>query len=178
MANEAHIYCGRLDPPLSPQGEAEVRLTALSLGYEFDRVVVSESLRARQTASIICPGIKPEIVSALNEISFGDFEGLNADEIAQRMPQHWARYLEDPLHFWFPGGDNAGEYLMHASDMAQTLAQSEGRVLVISHKGFITAALSTLLQGDASCMFCYDIRPAGFVRLSVTGGCAVLTQLF
>ena len=177
-ANEAHILCGRLDPPLSPQGEAKAREAALSVGADFDRVLVSGALRARQTARIVCPGLQPEVMPALREIDFGDFEGLAADEIEQRMPAAWARYMADPLRFVFPGGNDAEAYLREAQDTALALARGEGRVLVISHKGFITAALSALLQGDASHMFRYDIRPSGFARLRVDEGFAVLSQLF
>lgn len=177
-ANEAHIFCGRLDPPLSPQGEAEALRTARSLGAGFSRVLSSGALRARKTAGIICPDVEPEITPALREIDFGDFEGLNADEIAQRMPDTWAQYMADPLRFVFPGGDDAAGYLREAQGVALALAHGEGRVLAVSHKGWVTAALSALLHGDASHIFQYDIRPAGFARLHICEGCAVLTQLF
>lgn len=177
-ANETRIFCGRLDPPLSPQGEAEGRRTARVLGTGFNRVLASDTLRVRQTAHIVCPDLQPEILPALREIDFGDFEGLTADEIACRMPDAWARYISDPLRFAFPGGDDAGRYLREAVRTALFIAKgSESRVLVVTHKGFITAALSALLHGDASRMLRYDVRPAGYAALRVTDGFAVLTHL-
>jgi|AGTN01.1.fsa_nt_gi Fructose-2,6-bisphosphatase len=177
-ANEANIFCGRLDPPLSPQGEAEARFTAQALGADFNRVLVSAALRAQQTARIVCPDMRPETLPALREIGFGDFDGLTAAQIESRMPQSWARYIADPLRFAFPGGDDAEQYLREAEKTALALTRGEGRTLAVSHKGFITAALSALLHGDASHMLRYDIRPAGFARLKVSGGSAVLAQLF
>ena len=177
-ANETHIFCGRLDPPLSPQGEEAVRNTAQVLSADFDRVLTSDALRATQTAQLVCPDAKPEMLTALREIDFGDFEGLGADEIQRHMAEPWARYIGDPQGFVFPGGDDAAQYLRKAAKTAFTIVQGgEGRVLVVSHKGWIAAALSVLLHGDASHMFRYDIRPAGFARLSITDGFAVLTQL-
>ncbi len=166
-ANEAHTFCGRLDPPLSPQGEAAARDAAKAAGGEFTRVFASGALRARQTAQIVCPKMQAEVLPGLREIDFGRFEGLDADQIAQRMPMPWAGYLDDPMHFVFPGGDDAWEYLKGAEETALALAKREGRILAVSHKGFITAALSVLLHGDVSHMFRYDIRPAGFARLRI-----------
>ena len=175
-ANEAHIFCGRLDPPLSPQGEAQTRRTAQMLSGPFDRVLASPALRARQTAQIVCPNMQPEILPALREIDFGEFEGFTADELQSRMPEAWARYMSDPLNFVFPDGDDAAHYLRDAEQTAWALTQEQGRVLVVSHKGFLTAVLSALLHGDTSHMFHYDIAPAGAVAISVSGGFAVLRQ--
>ena len=176
--SEAHVFYGRLDPPLSLQGEAEACRTALSLGEGFDCVMVSGAKRALQTAEIVCPGLQTKVMPELREVDFGDFEGLKAEEIEQLMPEVWAEYMADPLRFTFPGGDSAESYLRSAQETALALARGEGRVLAVSHKGFIATALSALLHGDVSHMFQYDIRPAGFARLRISEGFAVLTQLF
>ena len=81
-ANETHIFCGKLDPPLSPQGEAKAGCAAQALNGPFSRVLISPALRARQTARIVCPDAQPQILPALREINFGEFEGLTVDEIA------------------------------------------------------------------------------------------------
>lgn len=175
-----------------------MRLAAEELGGDFTRVLVSPALRARQTARFAysgpqvevlpalrasqtarfaCSGVQAEVLPALREANFGAFEGLTADEIQSRYPDDWARYLADPLRFVFPGGDSMEDYLRDAEATTRMIAQLEGRVLAVSHKGFIAAALSTLLQGDASHLFHYDIKPAGFAALRIEGGFAVLTRL-
>ncbi len=175
-SNAAHVYCGRLNPPLTPTGEAQARLTRERLEGEFGRVLTSPALRARQTAELICPGT-PQVLPELREVDFGAFEGLTADEIQDRFPRDWAEYIADPLRFTFPDGDSMEEYLGRAESTACALVQTEGRVLAVSHKGFISAVLSTLLHGDASRLFHYDVGPAGFAALSVQNGFAVLKQL-
>jgi len=176
-ANEAHIFCGRLDPPLSPRGEAQVRRAAQALQGPFDRVLISPALRTRQTAKIVCPDVEPEVLPELRELDFGDFEGLTADEIRDRMPEAWANYMNIPLHFIFPNGDDTVLYLREAERTIQRIALGEGRVLIVSHRGFTTAALSTLLHGDASRKFSYSIAPAGVAELEVSEGFALLKQL-
>jgi len=176
-ANEAHIFCGRLDPPLSLQGEEQVRRAAQVLSGPFDRVLVSPALRTRQTAQIVCPDSPLEILPELCEVDFGEFEGLTADEIQERMPEAWKNLMNIPLHFIFPNGDDVVLYLREAERTAELIAKGEGRVLVVSHKGFVTAALSTLLHGNASRKFNYDIAPGGFAVMEISEGFAMLKQL-
>lgn len=178
-ANEQRQFCGKIDPPLSPEGEAEARRSAQVLGGHFDLVITSGMKRTQQTGSILAPDARTEDWPCLREMDFGDFEGLTAKNIESALPQEWARYIADPLKYTFPNGGNAGQYILRAEEDVRRIAcVSVKRMLVVSHKGWIAAALSTLLHGDAAHMFHYDIRPAGFAKLSVTDGYAVLKQLY
>ncbi len=178
---EKGLYCGSINPPLSPQGVAETKRTArLFEAMEPDAVYVSESRRAVQTARIIAPRRPAVTNQALREMDFGRFEGLSADDIALRMPEAWQDYLNDPQTFTFPNGDNVARFLQNAYEaVRQTAAQHDGqRVLIVTHKGVIIAALSYLMHGDFQHCFCYDIRPSGFVRLRVYDDACILTQLY
>jgi broad specificity phosphatase PhoE len=173
-------YCGRLDPPLAEAGRAAVQETARQLaGFQPERVYCSPALRARETAAIIAPEMPAIELPALREMDFGAFEGLTADEIDRRMPEVWQAYMADWQHFTFPKGDSVQEYLAGVANTIRAIIEKnvDGGVLVVSHKGFITAALSTLLHDDSVHLFRYNIRPAGFARLTLTGGFPVLTQL-
>ena len=173
-------YCGRLDPPLTEAGRAAVRETARQLAdFRPERVYCSPALRAKETAAIIAPDVPAVELPALREMDFGAFEGLVADEIERRMPEVWQAYMTDWLHFTFPQGDSVQEYLAGAANTIRAIIEKnvDGGVLVVSHKGFVVAALSSLLHGDSTHLFCYDIRPAGFARLTAAGGFPVLTQL-
>ncbi|NLT98267.1 MAG: histidine phosphatase family protein [Christensenellaceae bacterium] len=173
-------YCGRLDPPLSESGRAAVRETARHLaGFRPERVYCSPALRAKETAAIIAPDMPVIEMPELREMDFGAFEGLAADEIERRMPEAWQAYMADWLHFKFPQGDSVQEYLAGAANTIRAIVEKsgDGGMLGVSHKGFVMAALSTLLHGDSIHLFCYDIRPAGVARRTVAGGFPVLTQL-
>ncbi len=181
LCNEKGVYCGSSNPPLSPQGIAETKRAArLFEAIEPDIVYVSGSQRAVQTARIIVPRRPAVMQQTLREMDFGSFEGLHADEIAQRMPEAWQAYLSSPQTFEFPGGDSVPRFLEGAvKAVRQIAAQHDGqRVLVVTHKGVILAALSHLLHGDFQHCFCYDIRPSGFVRLRVFEDSSVMTQLY
>ena len=179
--NEKGVYCGSSNPLLSPQGIAETKRTAKHFeAIEPDAVYVSGSQRAVQTARIVTPRRSAVVMQTLREMDFGDFEGLCADDIERRMPQTWQAYLHDPLAFAFPGGDSVPRFLADASETVQELVSrhDDQRVLIVTHKGVITAALSHLLHGDFHHCFCYDIRPSGFVRLRVYDNSSIMTQLY
>ena len=179
--NEKGVYCGSSNPPLSQQGIAETKRTAKRFeALEPDAVYVSGSHRAVQTARIIAPRRSAVVKPTLREMDFGDFEGLHADEIAQCMPQQWNDYLNAPQTFTFPGGDSVTRFLDGAYEAVRLIAaQHDGqRVLVVTHKGVILAALSQMLHGSFEHCFCYDIRPSGFVRLRVYDDSCVMTQLY
>ncbi len=179
--NEKGVYCGSINPPLSPQGIAETKRTAKHFeALEPDAVYVSSSHRAVQTARIIAPRRPAIVQQTLREMDFGSFEGQSADEIAQRMPEAWQDYMNNPQSFTFPGGDNVARFLANAYEaVRQIAAQHDGqRVLIVTHKGVIIAALSYLLHGDFQHCFCYDIRPSGFARLRLFEDASVMTQLY
>ncbi len=173
-------YCGRLNPPLASEAAGEVRRTAgLLSGWEPTHVYCSEALRARQTADIVAPGRSVIYLEALREMDFGRFDGLSANEIQNRMPDVWQAYMDDYSRFTFPDGDNVKDYLTNSFKTIKAIIRETdgGRILIVAHKGFVLSALSHLLHGDSDHIFSYDIRPAGFAKLAVGNGFAVLKQL-
>lgn len=180
LLNEKGAYCGRTDPPLSARGVAETKRAAKALrSFAPQHVYTSGLRRAVHSAQIVAPQAAT-VCEALRELDFGAFEGLTAEDAAQSMPQAWRGYLEHPLAFQFPGGESVPCFLLRAAQAVTQLAARHGgrRVLVVTHKGVILAALSRLLHGDLTHGFCYDIRPSGFARLIISGESAVLTQIY
>lgn len=181
VLNEKKVYCGSSDPPLSAQGIEDTTHTAKLLElYAPDCVYSSEKQRALQTAQIVMPNRPVTRVPALCELDFGDFEGLNADEISRRMPDEWQAYLNDPYGYCFPNGECVPGFLKRSSEAVMQIAKRHQgqRILIVTHKGVITAALSYYLHGDFKAAFHYDICPSGFARLNITGEFCVLTQLY
>ncbi len=76
--NREHRYIGRTDEPLAPQGAAVLCPQPDPPG----RVFVTPLLRTAQTAALLFPAARQQVVVGLREMDFGDFEGRNADEMA------------------------------------------------------------------------------------------------
>lgn len=80
--NEKRIYCGSTDIPLSDIGLSEAkRLSDISKRYDFDLVLSSPLLRAKQTAKAIVGTRSIPIIyeNILIERDFGDLEGKSVD---------------------------------------------------------------------------------------------------
>lgn len=80
--NEKRIYCGSTDIPLSDIGLSEAkRLSAVSKEYDFDLVLCSPLIRAKQTAEAIVGTRNIPIIyeNRLTERDFGDLEEKNVD---------------------------------------------------------------------------------------------------
>jgi alpha-ribazole phosphatase len=180
QANQKGVYCGGTDLPLTRKGIEEVKKTSRKLaGLSIGRVYCSEALRARHTARLAAGGLETIFLASLREMDFGSFEGLCANDIQAKMPEAWQTYMDNWAGFTFPGGDNIRQYIAKAADTVSGIigANDGNSVLVVSHKGWILSALSHLLHGGAAHIFRYDIRPAGFAKVRISDGHAVLCQL-
>ncbi len=78
--NSLRKYIGRTDEPLCPEGIIKARDFGSITGVK--KVYITKYIRTKETAEIIFPDAKWEIVPGLEEMDMGDFEGRSADEMA------------------------------------------------------------------------------------------------
>ena len=93
-ANEARLYCGRTDLPLSPAGRALARELRRSRPLpEADVYVTSGMRRATETLALLT-GRKPDAaLTELREMDFGAFEMRSYDSM--RSDADFVRWIED-----------------------------------------------------------------------------------
>jgi 2,3-bisphosphoglycerate-dependent phosphoglycerate mutase len=127
--NLENRFTGWVDVPLSAKGEAEARAAGEKLrGRRIDQVFSSTLLRATETARLALEtaGLGPlptERDAALNERMYGDLQGMNKAEAAERFGadqvKRWRRsYDEKP-----PNGESL------ADTAARVLPYWEHRIL-------------------------------------------------
>lgn len=90
--NLENRFTGWTDMPLTPQGEKDAATVAGVLAeYRFDYAFTSRLIRANQTLDTILRtlGQSPTVLmdSALNERHYGDLQGLNKAETAEKYGQ-------------------------------------------------------------------------------------------
>src|SRR5262245_19700928 len=89
--NRENRFTGWVDVPLSEKGRAEARQAGEKLrGYRFDKAFTSVLSRAIDTLDIILDVIGQKTIpveknQALNERHYGDLQGLNKAETAQKF---------------------------------------------------------------------------------------------
>jgi 2,3-bisphosphoglycerate-dependent phosphoglycerate mutase len=97
--NLENRFTGWVDVPLSPKGELEAsRAGELLKNVPMDKVYTSVLQRAIETARIVLeergtPDLPIERDKALNERMYGDLQGLNKDETAQK-------FGAEQVHIW------------------------------------------------------------------------------
>ena len=113
--NLENRFTGWVDVPLSPRGEAEARAAGEKLrGRRIDKVYTSVLARAIETARITleAAGIGPvpiERDAALNERMYGDLQGLNKAEAAQRFGADQVKLWRRSYDVRPPGGESLAD---------------------------------------------------------------------
>ncbi len=137
-SHRANRFQGHADPPLNELGRTQSAELAETLaGEDIARVYTSPLRRARETAEIVAARLGLEVapVEALREIDVGSWSGLTRDEIAERFPEAYARWLDGGRGF-----DDGETYEALAERVVPALrllaAQHEDDVvLVVTHGG-------------------------------------------
>jgi len=147
-------YFGRTNVPLSAAGREQMRHVAAALGTrQFAAIYSSTLVRSTEAALIISNGHAPgwtlTQIAGFNEIDFGDWEGLTAEEIEARHPALYARWELRRGDFCYPGGESTSQFRARVLQaLHQLLAEACGDdLLFILHKGVIRSIVAELL-GD------------------------------
>jgi ribonuclease H / adenosylcobalamin/alpha-ribazole phosphatase len=147
--SDSKKWHGRLDPPLSPKGEAHAHRAALCLS-QLDRqivaVIASDRRRTMETATVLAKVLNRPMSAdvELHERDLGDWTGLGADEIERGWPGQLDAWRHGRLS-GPPGGETDEEVttrltnaLLHYADTDSTAPQ-----VVVAHSGLLRGLLAT-----------------------------------
>jgi broad specificity phosphatase PhoE len=148
-------FCGHADPDLSILGQEQLQeIVQRIVTWPFTKVYSSSLLRARRTAEIIAAsrGLKVNIRSGLNEISFGAWEGMSWDEIEALYPADAALWLHHHPAGLATGGEPFLDFQQRVSAEFRHLAKEARNtgIAVVAHAGFIRTALVLVAGVDAA----------------------------
>jgi broad specificity phosphatase PhoE len=137
--NRENRFQGHADPPLNTAGRAQsVALAETLAGEPIARVYTSPLRRARETAELVVErlGVELEPLEALCEIDVGSWTGLTRDEVAERFPESYARWLERAPH-GFEDGETYEELAARVIPALRALAglHPSATLLVVTHGG-------------------------------------------
>jgi len=193
--NQASRYQGHQDVPLSDLGRVQAaRLRARLGGEEITAAYSSDLSRARETAEIALAGraVPLQVTPALREISFAAWEGLCHEEIVERYPDDWERWIRDPAQTKPTGGgesltqlrdrvlafyesafaDKGGNGETGSTDWftyraAGQAIETQETVLVVSHGGSTRVLLTALFGMPVAFYWRFAMRPASVTVLDV-----------
>jgi probable phosphoglycerate mutase len=164
--NREHRIQGQLDPPLSMEGRRQAELVGrrLARGRQIEGFYASDLKRAWETAQAIgaAIGLDPKPAPGLREIYLGAWEGLRTEELAQRFPDAWARWNEEPDWDVVPGGEGAEPFERRVAAALYAIFERHvrGDVLVVTHGGVIQVALHRVVGRPSHGLFPFKIQNA------------------
>ncbi len=141
--NLENRFTGWVDVPLTPKGEEEARAAGEKLkSFQFDCAFTSVLMRAQHTLRIVLEVIGQTSIpitedKALNERMYGELQGLNKTETAQKFGDEqvkiWRRSFDVPP----PGGeslkDTAERVLPYYESQIRPELEAKKTVLVVAH---------------------------------------------
>jgi broad specificity phosphatase PhoE len=177
--NQEHRIQGQLDPPLSLEGLRQADLLGERLaGRRFAGFYTSDLKRAFETAQAIASlvGVQPEAMPSLREIYLGEWEGLRTEEIAERFPEAWAAWLDEPDWDVVPGGEGAAHFEARVTAcLADIFSRHEhGDALVVTHGGVIQVALQRVVGRPSRGLFPFKIQNTSISLLEKRNGRMVI----
>lgn len=144
--NEEQKYIGVTDLPLSKNGFKNAHLLAQAFKDKpVKKVFSSQMLRAKQTASILAQQFNCPVVvqPLLNEINFGEWEGLTFNEIEAKYYQLSKVWLTNPFSIQIPGGESWASFTGRVkSGWEKVKKASLNETVVVTHAGCIKLILA------------------------------------
>jgi alpha-ribazole phosphatase/probable phosphoglycerate mutase len=138
-------FCGQSNPPLNNSGNHQAALVAEEVVSSCAcRIYSSDLLRAQQTATCIGQriGLPIEYHADLREIGFGEWEGLNWEQIEERWPLDAKLWMEEfPLRS-APHGEGYADFTTRIDRCIATLVIAANEpTIVVTHRGVMLYAL-------------------------------------
>jgi broad specificity phosphatase PhoE len=142
-------YCGTTDLSLNNQGKKEARKLYQRLKKEnISRVYSSDARRARQFAEIVFKRFSVKTMPELRELDFGAFEGLTYEEITEKFPRIYARWLKNPIKSTIPHGESFSSLKRRVSGIfKKILFLNRNKTLaLVTHAGPIKIIFNEILK--------------------------------
>lgn len=146
--DEKNKLGGWSDNHLTSTGISQIKGVCDYLDQDYDLIISSDLVRARETADIISSKLKKEIVfnEKLREINNGDLKNLTKEEFDQQYSGLYFNTLR--MDQAYPNGESPNDFYTRIKEFLLELRYSyEGKkLLLITHGGVITV-IQCLLNG-------------------------------
>jgi 2,3-bisphosphoglycerate-dependent phosphoglycerate mutase len=154
--NLENRFTGWVDVPLSPKGIEEAKAAGKKLaGLTFDRAFSSVLARANETVRIVLEAIGQTTIpierdKALNERMYGELQGLNKAETAQKYGDEQVKIWRRSYDVRPPGGeslkDTAERVLPYYDSRIKPYLLKGDTILIAAHGNSLRALVMQLEQ--------------------------------
>jgi broad specificity phosphatase PhoE len=180
--NSARRFAGHVDIDLTDKGRRQVeKLRERLLEEKIDAVYCSDLVRAQKTAEIALSGRNIQVVTCpeLREISYGEIEGLEFNEIKTRFPEVAKQLAKSETELSFPGGETFPQFVDRVTTFTARLKQhaENDSILVVAHGGPLRALMCSMLGIGQGCWWQLSVDNASLSILQTYPRGSVLSLL-
>ncbi len=180
--NNMRRYQGCSDIVLNINGRRQAEL----LQHRFREIPLeaayaSDLKRAQETAkTIIAPhGLKLNLDTGLRETNFGDWEGLNHQEIIAAFPKEWHEWRCDPGNRAVPGGESFKQVKNRVQATFNKIIEKEQgkNILLVAHGGSLRALICSVLGLKLNFIWRFRLNNTGVSVIDCIGENKILVLL-
>jgi broad specificity phosphatase PhoE len=145
------IFGGQIDMNLSSKGREQAKTLAKFLRHKkFDAIYASPMKRVQQTlAPFLKNGVPAQtILPALREVHFGDWTGLNWEQVCKKFKLLTHEWLEHIERGSAPNGETGAQFRARVEPcLREIIKNHHGQTVgIFCHGGVIRMILSILLE--------------------------------
>ncbi|MFC1900397.1 histidine phosphatase family protein [Chloroflexota bacterium] len=178
--NVEEIFRGRIDVELNEAGIMQAQLLANYLsGSSIEAIYSSPLKRALRTAEEIAGqhGLKVDITQGFIDIDFGEWHGLQRNEVEVKYPELYREWTNCPEKVVIPGGESLDEVTDRAGDTVREITERHtGTVALVSHRVVIKVLICDLLGLDNSHFWNIRHDTCGITTFSYENGRVILHE--
>jgi broad specificity phosphatase PhoE len=178
--NAIEVFRGRIDIELDETGLKQAELLGEYLGQRELKAVYSSPLkRAVKTAEAIARHhrLAVEIAPDLNDMDFGEWQGLSLQEVRIQFDELLVAWTSEPHRVRIPSGESLDDVRQRALTLVnQIVDKHEGTVVLVSHRVVNKVLICALLGLDNSHFWDIRLDTCGMTTFEFTDGRFVLAE--
>ena len=180
--NKGCKLSGHIDSILSEEGKKQIKDLNKFLQLEkIDKIYTTTSSRTKYTVEEIAQERNIEIIEkdTLKEISFGDFEGLDFNEIKDRYPDEFQKMIDEGYNYRYPNGESlVDSYNRVVKEIKDIVNNNDNKnILICSHGGTIRNILTYLISNSYNYHWNFRIDNCSVTTLEIDDGFAVINNM-
>ncbi len=152
-ANEQNLFLGHGDLDLTEKGYEQARLTAKYLSkFNIDKIYSSDLKRAfhtaEQTAKLF--GLEVVLDKDLRELDCGEWDQLTFEQIKQKYPQTFSKFMSDMANAYCDGGESIAEFQKRIISAIKQIADENANktIAIFSHAAAIKVFIGYCVGKD------------------------------
>jgi broad specificity phosphatase PhoE len=167
---------------LDDEGFAQARRLRDKLAeVAFAEAYCSDLLRTRQVCETILSNgrVTHSESSDLRELDYGEWEGLNINEVKERYPEEFSGMLAGENDCAPPGGESVTQLLVRTGRFVEQVRNraTEGNVLVVCHGGSLRGLIVQLMGLPETTFWSFQVDLASVSMVNIHPRRTVLALL-